>query len=104
MDIETLIQVGVVAAAIFGAALGLLWALDLIDVCWSADLRALEDWCGLLQRDNANLVKENARLWREVDGLRRLVAIDETARRTTRAMLRVAYDDQRRAEPERTER
>ena len=95
-DIPTIIQIAVVAAALFGTALGLAWHFGTIEVCWLPELRDLKTRCRSLAAANESLVKENAGLRREVDHLKRLATIDEAAQRTTRAMLEVAVEEQRR--------
>lgn len=95
-NIAPLIPPVVMAAAIFGVVLAAAWYSEIAAVVWRSDLDQLRKWCRSLARDNEYLVKEHARLVREVDYLTRLVAIDGVAQRTTRALLNVAVEEQRR--------
>lgn len=94
-NIAPLIQPAVIAAAIFGVALAVAWYSEIAAVVWRSELDQLRQLCRSLSHDNEYLVKEHARLWREVAYLKRLLAIDEIAQSTTRAMLKVAAEERR---------
>jgi hypothetical protein len=81
--------------ALFGLLIALAWHVELIAVLWAEDLEDLRSRCHRLERSNVSLRAQVRSLRARMQNAEKLMAIDEVAQRTTRAMLQVASEEPR---------